>query len=105
LLFTGELVSADEALRIGLVDEVVDVDVDGESRLAALCAVLAERSLLTQAATKAMVAEVVAKGHVPATLTDRWAAVAAEAPDLAEGIAAFSQRRPARFTWTGPTAG
>jgi len=103
LLFTGDLISAGEALRIGLVDEVVDT-VDGEHRLAALTAVLAERSLLTQAASKAMVAEVMAHGQVSAEVTQRWNLIAQGSPDLAEGIAAFSERRPARFEWTPPPA-
>jgi len=103
LLFTGELISAAEAWRIGLVDEVVDA-VDGESRLAALTTELAERSLLTQAATKAMVAEVMAHGRVSSELSEHWNAVAADASDLTEGIAAFSERRRARFEWTGPSA-
>jgi len=103
LLFTGELIDATEALRVGLVDEIVDVD-DGEHRLAALTVELAERSLLTQAATKAMVAEVMARGHVPPAVTEHWNAVAAGASELAEGIAAFSERRPPQFRWTGPSA-
>jgi enoyl-CoA hydratase/carnithine racemase len=103
LLFTGELIDATEAVRIGLVDEVVEAD-DGERRLASLTAELAERSLLTQAATKAMVVEVMTHGHVPPAVSDYWNTVAAGASDLAEGIAAFSERRPARFGWTGPSA-
>ena len=101
LLFTGELISSDEALRVGLVDEIVDAE-EGEERLATLTGVLAARSSLTQAATKSMVAEVASHGHVPRAVRDHWAEVAAEAPDMAEGIAAFVEKRPARFTWSGP---
>jgi enoyl-CoA hydratase/carnithine racemase len=100
LLFTGELISSDEALRVGLVDEIVDA-ADGEERLATLTGVLAARSLLTQAAAKSMVAEVASHGHVSQAVQDHWGDVAAEAPDMAEGIGAFVEKRPARFTWSG----
>lgn len=98
MLFTGELMTAEEARRIGLVDEVVD----GEEELATLTGVLAARSLLTQAATKAMVAEVMTHGRVRPEVDDYWRGVAAGAPDRAEGIAAFVGKRPPRFTWAGP---
>jgi enoyl-CoA hydratase/carnithine racemase len=101
MLFTGELISADEARHIGLVDEIVDV-AEGERRLATLTGVLAARSLLTQAATKAMVASIVDHGQVLAAVERHWSDVAAAAPDSAEGIAAFVEKRPARFTWSGP---
>jgi enoyl-CoA hydratase/carnithine racemase len=101
LLFTGELIDAHEALRIGLVDEVVSA-AEGEERLATLTGVLAARSLLTQAATKSMVAEVAAHGVVPRDVQDHWRQVAAEAGDSAEGIAAFVEKRSPRFTWSGP---
>ena len=55
MLFTGDLITAGEARHIGLVDEIVDA-ADGDRRLATLTGVLAARSLLTQAATKSMVA-------------------------------------------------
>jgi enoyl-CoA hydratase/carnithine racemase len=103
LLFTGELIGSVEALRVGLVDEIVDVQI-GEQRLATLTAVLAARSLLTQAATKAMVAEIAANGEVPQAVQDHWRDVAARAPDGAEGVAAFVERRAAQFTWAGPDA-
>jgi enoyl-CoA hydratase/carnithine racemase len=101
LLFTGELISSDEALRVRLVDEIVDA-ADGEERLATLTGVLAARSLLTQAATKSMVAEVASHGYVSQAVQDHWGDVAAAAPDTAEGIGAFVEKRPARFTWSGP---
>ena len=92
---------ADEALRVGLVDEVVDSAGGGE-RLATLTGVLASRSLLTQAATKSMVAGIMSHGRVPDALRLHWSEVAAKASDSAEGIAAFVEKRPAHFTWPGP---
>jgi enoyl-CoA hydratase/carnithine racemase len=100
LLFTGELIAATEAHRVGLVDEIVE-GADGEERLATLTGVLSARSLLTQAATKSMVAEIVGHGEVSRSLQDQWSNVAASAPDSAEGIAAFIEKRAARFIWAG----
>ncbi|MDO9173327.1 MAG: enoyl-CoA hydratase/isomerase family protein, partial [Actinomycetota bacterium] len=67
LLYTGELIDAAEAQRIGLVDEVLPAD-EIEARVAQLCATLAERSLLTQAATKQMIAAISEHGVVSADL-------------------------------------
>ena len=100
LLFTGRLVDTATALRIGLVSEVHDVGA-GEAALDALCAELAGRSLLSQAASKEMLAAVAATGGVPAQLEQHWAEVAAKSGDLREGVAAFAERRPPQFTWPG----
>lgn len=102
LLYTGDLIDAREAHRIGLIDELLPTD-EVEARVAQLCGTLAERSLLTQAGTKEMVAAVLAHGSVPAELADSWAREVAAAPDPEEGVAAFVQRRPPRFTWTTRT--
>ena len=99
LLYTGDLVDAAEAHRIGLVDELWSAD-DIDRRVAVLCDTLTQRSLLTQAGTKAMVAAVLAHGSVPADLADQWAREVAAAPDQVEGVAAFVEKRAPRFTWT-----
>jgi enoyl-CoA hydratase/carnithine racemase len=99
LLYTGDLIDAAEAHRIGLVDELLAAGAVA-TRVAELCDTLAHRSLLTQAGTKAMVASVLAHGSVPADLADQWAREVAAAPDQAEGVTAFVERRPPTFTWT-----
>ncbi|WP_030191084.1 enoyl-CoA hydratase/isomerase family protein [Streptomyces violaceorubidus] len=96
LLFSGELIDADRALRTGLVDEVLPVGALGE-RVAEFTRVLASRSLLTQSAAKEF-----ANGR-----TDRdahWAAQARRSGDTAEGVAAFLERRRPRFGWSEPTS-
>ncbi|MFZ4298859.1 enoyl-CoA hydratase/isomerase family protein [Streptomyces cinereoruber] len=91
LLFSGELIDAERALRTGLVDELHPVG-GLDKRVEEFCRVLASRSLLTQAAAKEF-----ADGR-----TDRdahWAEQARGSGDTAEGVAAFLERRPPRFTY------
>lgn len=100
LLFTGDLIDADEALRLGLVDEVVD-PASLDDRVAALCATLAARSLLTQVAVKEMVAAVAEHGVVPVSMVEAWQHEANTSGETAEGVAAFGERRAPAFPWHG----
>ncbi|MFI7137242.1 enoyl-CoA hydratase/isomerase family protein [Streptomyces massasporeus] len=97
LLFSGELIDAQRALRTGLVDEVLR---EGElgRRVTEFTRVLVSRSQLTQAAAKEF-----ADGR-----TERdahWAGQARGSGDTAEGVAAFLERRQPRFGWSVPTSG
>ncbi|MGW7263996.1 enoyl-CoA hydratase/isomerase family protein [Streptomyces sp. NPDC054842] len=92
LLFSGELIDAQRALRTGLVDEVLP---EGglDERVAEFTRVLVARSQLTQAAAKEF-----AGGR-----EDRdayWAGQARGSGDTDEGVAAFLERRQPKFTWT-----
>ena len=94
------MIDADRALRIGLIDELLETDVAIE-RLEAFTSLLAnERSLLTQIISKEMVNEVAASGGVSAQTIERWALVLASNPDMPEGVAAFAERRSPNFVWT-----
>lgn len=92
LLFSGELIGTERALRTGLVDEVLPKGELGK-RVAEFTRIVASRSQLTQAAAKEF-----ATGR-----TDRdahWAEQARGSGDTAEGVAAFLERRAPHFTWT-----
>ncbi|GAA2502426.1 enoyl-CoA hydratase/isomerase family protein [Streptomyces gobitricini] len=91
LLFSGELIDTDRALRTGLVDEVLPPG-GLDKRVAEFTRVLVSRSQLTQAAAK----------EFAAGRADRdayWTEQARGSGDTAEGIAAFLERRPPRFTY------
>ncbi|MEU5635958.1 enoyl-CoA hydratase/isomerase family protein [Streptomyces rishiriensis] len=92
LLFSGELIGAERALRTGLIDEVLPAE-ELDDRVGEFTRVLVSRSQLTQAAAKEF-----ADGR-----TDRdahWSAVARGNGDTAEGVAAFLERREPRFSWS-----
>src|SRR3954452_22655033 len=99
LLFSGELLDAGTALRIGLVDRLVPAeDLDAEVRRFA--DVLAARSALSQQATKGIVAALTAGREGEAEVI-RWYRETISSGELAEGVAAFAARRRPHFGCTG----
>ena len=99
LLFSGELIDAPTALRAGLVDRIVEPD-DLEPEVRRFADVLASRSALSQRATKAVVAALAAGRDGQAEVA-RWYRETITSGELAEGVAAFAERRTPRFPWSG----
>jgi enoyl-CoA hydratase/carnithine racemase len=99
LLFSGELIDADTALRTGLVDRLVASD-QLEAEVFRFAEVLASRSALTQRSTKEVVAALI-DGRDADSLAQDWYRETVARGELAEGVAAFAERRPPRFGWAG----
>lgn len=100
LLYSAELLDADRALRIGLVDEL-HTPSQLHDRLEALTELLAnQRSLLTQMASKEMVDAAARHGTIDPAISARWREEVADSSDPAEGIAAFLERRSPHFRWS-----
>ena len=97
LLFSGELIDAPTALRVGLVDRLVPAE-ELETEVHRFAGVLASRSALSQRATKDVVAALTAGDDGEETVA-RWYRETITTGELAEGVAAFAERRPPRFTW------
>lgn len=95
MIFTARIFGADEAVRIGLVDEVV---ADLAAAVDEVATRVAALSATTQIAAKAIIRRILDGA------TDDDAASAAQfdaaftGRDFAEGVAAFHAKRPARFT-------
>jgi enoyl-CoA hydratase/carnithine racemase len=102
LLFSGELLDAAEALRVGLVDRLLPVD-ELEAEVFRFADVLAGRSALSQRATKEIVAALTAGGDRAAAedVAARWYLETISSGELAEGVSAFAERRPPTFRWAG----
>jgi enoyl-CoA hydratase/carnithine racemase len=99
LLFSGELLDAATALRVGLVDRLLTAEeLDAEVRRFA--DLLASRSALTQRATKEVVCAL-ATGDDGQTEAARWYRETIASGELAEGVRAFAERRPPSFPWAG----
>jgi enoyl-CoA hydratase/carnithine racemase len=95
LVLTGELVDANEALRLGLVDAVVE-EVEGEARRTAEH--IAGLAPLAVAGSKRLLDEAEREGLERAL--DREAALCTrlfETADAREGLRAFLEKREARF--------
>ncbi|NNG38526.1 enoyl-CoA hydratase/isomerase family protein [Flexivirga sp. ID2601S] len=102
LLFTGDLMLADEARRIGLVNELAESDAL-DNVVASLLETITARSQLSIRAAKAIVDAATAYGvdgplGAVATAT-HWQDVMVRSGDPQEGIAAFAERRAPEFRW------
>jgi len=100
LLYTGEFLTAEEALEIGYVDQVVPSE-KLQATAMALAQKIAEGSPFSQSRIKAMVYE--GLGAEVAQHMQRHTKALAEcfkSNDHKEGVASFLERRPARFTGT-----
>ena len=94
LLYSGRLVDADEALRMGLVNHVCAADrLEAETR--AYARMLAERAPLSQEGAKTMLRHLRGAGtsSEPVRCVDR----AYESADYREGVRAFLEKRPPVF--------
>ncbi len=98
LLYSADLVPAGHALRIGFVEEVVE---DLDARVGAYVATLLSRSQFSLEAAKDIIGGIV-DGSLSEERLDDWMRGSVDGADAAEGIAAFLERRPARFTWVRP---
>jgi enoyl-CoA hydratase/carnithine racemase len=98
LMYSGELIDANRAVRIGLIDELLD-PAELEGRVAQLVTTLVERSALTQVASKAMIDEVTRDGRVKPATTLHWETEMDKSGEVREGVAAFLAKRPVRWPW------
>lgn len=99
MLLTGEPLGAERAWSLGLVNALVE---PGEAEAAALAMAgkVCANAPVAQRATLRAVAEGVADDDERGwTATDRAQAAVAASADAAEGVAAFREKRPPR--WTG----
>ena len=95
LALTGEPVDAAEALRLGLVDEVVATG-DGMARARALAATMAQRAPVALQTAKLLINA--AEGEEASIAIETLAgALAAGTADAREGVAAFKEKRKAEF--------
>lgn len=97
LLFSGELIDAGTALRVGLVDRLVAPDAL-EAEVRRFADVLASRSALSQRATKQVIAALTTGSDGEAEVA-RWYRETVASGELTEGVAAFAERRTPAFPW------
>ena len=91
----GEVFSADEALALGLVDRIVATG-EGAAAAQVAAARVLQRSPRATELTKMLVNA--AEGEERERVVEALAgAAAASSEDLAEGLAAYRQKRPAHF--------
>lgn len=99
LLFTAELIDAERALRVGLVDEVLPAAALS-ARVGAVTAAVTARSQLSVRAAKEII-----DGRADDNRIAWWHGQVRASGEAREGVAAANERRPARFPWSPPEMG
>lgn len=94
ILFTGDLLSAEEALRVGLV---TSVSATVEADAYALARTIAERAAVTVRAAKTLVGRIVDGHRGEDEVAHRLYEESYDSPEYAEGVAAFLAKRPPDF--------
>jgi enoyl-CoA hydratase/carnithine racemase len=97
LIFTAAAIDASEALRIGLVNQVVPAEAL-DTEVADLVASMLPLAPMTQAASKDLI-NAIADGADAEALHRRWYGEWSTSPDGVEGPTAFLQKRKPVFSW------
>jgi len=95
MIFTGRPVAAEEALQIGLIDELVPAG-DGLAKARQIAAQIAEVSTVSVNLAKQVVNSL-ASGQSATALESIAAGLAAQSADGREGITSFKEKRPPSF--------
>ncbi|HEY3004167.1 MAG TPA: enoyl-CoA hydratase-related protein [Kribbellaceae bacterium] len=99
ICFTGRLVPADEALRLGLVNSVSEPERLLDDALALAAAIVANSPGGVQLSKRALQANLEISSYAAALeLENRGQALLTRSADMPEALAAFKQNRPAVFT-------
>jgi enoyl-CoA hydratase/carnithine racemase len=93
ILFTGEIIDAATALRIGLVNELAD---DPATRATELAATMASRAPISVRGAKTIIAKITDARHEDDEVRALYAE-SVQSADYAEGVAAFLAKRPPQF--------
>jgi enoyl-CoA hydratase len=96
MALTGKMFTAEEALALGLVDEVVAAG-EGLARAEAVAADVAARGPIAVQIVKSMINTAEGEDR-DAPIEAIAGALTAMTQDLSEGVAAFRSKRPAEFT-------
>jgi len=102
MLFTGRVVDAEEALRIGLVDELFPQEELAE-RTQSFAQQMAQVSQYSVRGIKQIIRLILDGQHDDDGVTAKMFKDAHSASDAAEGVRAFLEKRSPAFRWNGET--
>ena len=93
ILFTAEIIDADTALRIGLVNELT---ADPVARATALATTMAARARVSVRGAKTIIGKITEGDHEDDEVRALYSE-SVHSAEYAEGVAAFLEKRPPRF--------